>query len=448
MSLGEAVRGRVDRDGRLTAADPALLDLHRRAGGEEGGVVAIPQIAALVRLAQRLNILVSRAVVAADGDHDVDLWVRARPEADAVALSIGGWTKRPVRQVPAAAQHERDHDFLRAGADWMWETDRSLHLIDISSDDGGPGPLSELLGQPLGGLLRFIDDGSGGLPILDALAARRRFDGQVAEVRATGAAVRLAGVPLIDGNGEFSGFRGSAIHMVADPVDLPEPQRIDAFGERLGAALRDPLGRIISNADIISGQADGPLRQDYAGYANDIAQAGRHLLALIDDLADLEAIERPDFQINSVRIDLADLARRAVGLLAGRAAHRNIRLDAPEMDERLLAKGDLRRTMQILVNLIGNAVQHSPDGAMVWVRAERDDDLAVLVVADQGRGIDPANHERIFDKFERLDSTVPGGSGLGLYIARRIARTMGGNIGVDSAPGQGARFVLTLPLAS
>ncbi len=82
---------------------------------------------------------------------------------------------------------------------------------------------------------------------------------------------------------------------------------------------------------------------------------------------------------------------------------------------------------------------------MVWIRAERDGDRAVLVVADQGKGIAIADQARIFEKFERVDPSEPGGSGLGLYIARRLARAMGGDITVDSAPGQGARFTFTLP---
>src|SRR3546814_9570821 len=67
------------------------------------------------------------------------------------------------------------------------------------------------------------------------------------------------------------------------------------FGQRLDRALRQPLGRIIANADTISGQLQGPLRRDYANYASDIAAAGRHLMELVDDLADLQDIERPDF---------------------------------------------------------------------------------------------------------------------------------------------------------
>lgn len=447
--MNDAVRGRVDRDGRLIEADPALADLNARAGGELGGVVAIPQIATVARLARRLNILVSRGVVAADGDQDLDLWVRARPDGDEVALAIGGWTRSAAAQPAPAPRGEREHDFLRAGAEWLWETDATLALIGLSADEVmlGNAPHS-FLGQPLTKLFRFVETGEGELPILSALAAQRRFDGQAAELRANGQRVRLAAVPLIDGAGRFSGFRGSAVRDApAEVGDVIPRASGDAFSARLDAALRLPLGRIVASAESINAQVEGPLRRDYADYASDIATAGRHLLALVDDLVDLQAIERPDFRPEPEPLDLCDLARRATGLLAVRAADRGVRIDAPDEDESLSAVGDFRRALQILVNLIGNAVRHSPEGGMVWVRCEREDDLAVLIVADQGRGIDPAEHQRIFEKFERLAPVEPGGSGLGLYIARRLARAMGGDVDVDSAPGQGARFIFTLPVA-
>ena len=107
--------------------------------------------------------------------------------------------------------------------------------------------------------------------------------------------------------------------------------------------------------------------------------------------------------------------------------------------------GEFRRALQVLVNLIGNAVRYSPPGGMVWIRLEREGEMACVIVADQGKGIAAEDQERIFEKFGRVDPNEPGGSGLGLYIARRLARAMGGEITVDSAPGMGARFVFTLP---
>jgi signal transduction histidine kinase len=83
----------------------------------------------------------------------------------------------------------------------------------------------------------------------------------------------------------------------------------------------------------------------------------------------------------------------------------------------------------------------------VWLRTDREGDLVALIVADQGKGIALEDQPRIFEKFERVDPSEPGGTGLGLYIARRLARAMGGDVAVDSAPGQGARFTFTLPAA-
>ena len=446
------VSGRVDIHGRLIEADPALLGLHLRAGGEEGGTIAVPQIATLVRLAQRLGILISRGVIAADTDNDLDLWVRAEPEDGHVRLTIGGWTSRPPRLPAPAPQIDRETDFLRASADWLWETDAEMRLVALSaSAERVMGVMAgSVIGKPLTGLFQLFENDDQDMPLLSGLGAQRPFTGQRAMLRETGLMVELSAVPMLDGRGRFCGFRGSS--SIAQPsvkltlVEDTAPPR-DAFGERLNDALRQPLARIIDTAEIISAQNEGPLRRDYADYASDIASAGRHLLALVDDLVDLQAIERPDYRPEMEAIDLADIARRAAGLLAVRAGERGVRIDRPADNEPLPARGEFKRVLQILVNLIGNAVRYSPDAAMVWIRCEEEAGMATVVVADQGKGIEGADHERIFEKFERVDVSEPGGSGLGLYIARKLARGMGGDIMVDSAPGQGARFVLTLPLA-
>jgi signal transduction histidine kinase len=446
------VNGRVDGEGRLIAADPPLAALHERAGGMEGGMLSVPQIATLARLARRLNITVSRAAIAADGDQDLDLWVRAEPQGEEVALSITGWAGRPAGPANSSASAERETDFLRASADWIWETDDSLQITSLSSGAAaaiGRSP-SDLIGRKLTRLFRFRESEDGSLPLLAAMAEHQRFDNQIAELRA-GRKGRyiLSGVPLIDGMGRFAGFRGAAISFANAPPEtsmVPAPSSEgSAFGERLDQALRSPLNHIIDTAERLRAQSDGPLRRDYSDYAHDIAAAGRHLLSLVDDLVDLQAIERPDFIPETEALDLADIARRAAGLLAVRAADRDVRIDGPRQDESLPAKGDFTRALQVLMNLITNAIRYTPVGGQIWIRTEREGDLAAVIIADQGKGIDVEDQERIFGKFERVDATEPGGTGLGLYIARRLARAMGGDLSVDSAPGQGARFTFTLP---
>jgi len=450
---------RLDGEGRLIDAEARLFELNMRAGGTIGAPLAVPQIATLARLSQRLGIAISRNVIAADGEDDLELWVRAEPEQGGVRLEVSGWRLRPGWRAPAS-EPERDGDFFRSAADWLWETDASLRITFLSIEAGARYGFdsSTMLGQPLTRLFRLEQDEAGELPILTAVAAQARFDGQKAELRGTGRMVRLAATPRTDPGGRFAGFVGAA-HMLdqavpAGPkVDAPVPAAAvpfggfpDSFSQRLDRALRGPLGKIIANADSISAQTEGPLKPDYAEYASDIANAGRHLLGLVDDLVDLQAIERDDFDTADEPIDLADVARRAAGLLAVRAAQAEVRIDRPAMDENVPVHGEFRRALQVLVNLIGNAVRYSPQGAMVWIRLERDDTHGHVIVADQGKGIAEADQEKIFEKFGRVDPTEPGGSGLGLYIARRLARAMGGELVVDSAPGQGARFVFSLPI--
>jgi signal transduction histidine kinase len=444
------VRGLVDAAGRLVEAEQRLHDLNARAGGTLGAPLAVPQIATIARLAQRLGILVSRAVVAADGDDDVELWVRAEPDGGGVRLAITGWRTRTPWQ-PAATAQQRDGDFLRSAADWLWETDAALRLnfVTLSAGARYGFDASGLLGQPLTKLFVLGEDNEGGFPILGGLALHQGFDGQLATIRATGRRVRLSANPRTDESGAFAGFVGS-VEVLAEEArpaaDMPQADAATAaFAARLDQALRGPLDRIIANADSISAKAEGPLRQDYADYAADIATAGRHLAGLVDDLVDLQFIERPDFAVAAEAIDLADVARRAAGLLAVRANEARVRIDKPAADESLAATGEFRRALQVLVNLIGNAVRYSPPEGMVWIRIEREAGLCAVIVADQGKGIAAEDQKRIFEKFERVDPREPGGSGLGLYIARRLARAMGGDVTVDSAPGQGARFVFTLP---
>ncbi len=450
------VQGVVDRDGRLTEAEPRLLALQHAAGGELGDILVVPALASLARLARTLGVLVSRGVVVAEGDDDLDLWVRAQADGDVVQLSIGDWNVRIKPAPDPALAAERTRDFARLEADGAWACDAQFRLVTI---DAGLAafvgqPESGLIGQSFTRLFKLAEDERGDWPLVSALSARTSFTGQHAELRAPDhIALTLYGEPRTDGEGQFAGYAGGyafedkSLALVPVPTDVPVAAPDAARAREFEYALRAPLSRIIANADEIGSRTDGPLRQDYADYARDISTAGRHLLGLVDDLADVRSVEDAGFSVEPDAIDLADVARKAAGLLAVRASDKRVRIDGPQSDETLPARGDFRRVLQILVNLIGNAVRYSPEGSNVWVRSEEEGDLSAIIVADQGKGIAPEDHDRIFDKFERVDPNEPGGSGLGLYISRRLARAMGGDITVDSAPGMGARFILTLPNA-
>jgi hypothetical protein len=445
------IRGRIDRSGALVSADAPLLRLQQRAGAGLDKPLALPHLARLVALAQRLNRDISRPLYAADDHSDIHALVRIIPDAKGVSLEISDWRTRPVTQpqVPAIA------DSTAVPQSWTWECDQHLRIVALRAAVDAPPIPEGWEGRSLSELFELQPDEDGRFPVLRALARQSRFDGQ--RVQAAGTTMTLSGDALFDATGRFTGFRGLAVAAdtpsieplagatLVDPAFGSLPLSDPQFGRRIDGALRGPLSRIIATAETISGQFDGPIRADYARYAGDIAHAGRHLLGLVDDLADLQNIERPGFKAARDEIDLGDLARRAVGLLGMKAEEKGIRIDAPRTDDRAPATGEFRRVLQVLLNLLGNAIRYSPDNSQIWIRVDREGDRAMVTVADQGQGIDAEQQAVVFEKFERLGRTDSGGSGLGLYIARRLARAMDGDLTVDSAPGQGARFTLSVP---
>lgn len=450
------VRGRIDRAGALVSADAPLLRLQQRAGSGIGKPLALPHLARLVALAQRLQRDVSRPLYAADDHSDIHALVRVAPDEEGANLEISDWRTGATvaSQMPGIA------DLTAGPRSWSWECDQHLRVVALREGAGAPAVPDDWEGRSLSELFELQPDGEGRFPVLRALAGQSVFDGQKVRADSDGAriAMVLTGEPLFDATGRFTGFRGAAA-IDADPEANAAPDEVapvdpafgslplsdPQFGRRIDGALRGPLSRIIATAETISGQFDGPIRADYARYAGDIAHAGRHLLGLVDDLADLQNIERPGFKAAADEIDLGDLARRAVGLLGMKAEEKGIRIDAPKTDDKMPATGEFRRVLQVLLNLLGNAIRYSPDNSQIWIRVDRDGDRAMVTVADQGQGIDAEQQAVVFEKFERLGRTDSGGSGLGLYIARRLARAMDGELTVESAPGQGARFTLSLP---
>jgi signal transduction histidine kinase len=210
----------------------------------------------------------------------------------------------------------------------------------------------------------------------------------------------------------------------------------------LDELLRLPLDRIVTEAQQIAQRSEGPLRSDYAAYASDIMAASRHLLDVLHSMSAGAREEKSPQE--ETRIDLVALALEAAGLVQAQATDADVSLEL-EGETSLPSHGDPRAVTQILVNLIGNAVRYSPTQGTVRITASRGQ-RANICVADEGPGVAPTDRQRIFEPFEQAASSN-GGAGLGLAISRRLARSMGGDILLDSLPGQGARFTLSLPLA-
>jgi signal transduction histidine kinase len=431
-----AVSGRVDRSGRLIAADPELEALQRGAGSEIGQMLALPQVAAVAQLARKLGTSVGRPAVAASAENDIELWVNARPEGDDIALSLEGWTVRPAAGPRLASILGGGSEAANASAQNEWATDEELRIISLSSEFAAllGIELAEAAGAPLTRILRLEEDTNGDMPLLTALAARRGFSGQRARSRSDEAClVLVSGEVVTAADGIFAGFRGTAES--EKQATAAVTTRTPGFDQALDELLRSPIDRIIESAEKIVARSDGPLRSDYANYGNDIASAARHLLSVLRSMSEDPA------QVHGL-VDLAALAREAVIMIESSAEDRVVHIEV-ERSEALRARGQERAVIQILVNLIVNAIRHSPEESTVSLSFGRTAGTASVTVSDQGPGIAAGDEQRIFERFERAQ-TKEAGAGLGLAISRRLARSMGGDVTLDSAPGEGARFTLTL----
>lgn len=453
MSASGPFSATARTDGRdwLIEAEEPIAGLQLRNGGELPGAIVTPALLEMVRKARSYGFKLARAIDARDEGERISAWVEVEPDpaGDGCRIALSDWHSEPAPEPAMHAERERQVAMARQLAELTARLGPRQELLTANSDCA---ELQALVARMNAGL---------GQPWTDFVELEGAQHHQPVHWRLLdGARLRLLGsdrdwrallVPLGQGSGGLQGFE---LYLGAEQP-LPEPApatsepatrvRSPGIGRDIAPVLRQPVSRIIANAETIRTQMAGPLAEEYAAYAADIASAGEHLLALIDDLTTLELVEDEEFSPAPDKIDVADVARRAVGILGVRARERGITVDAPKDGETAPAIGEFRRVLQILLNLLGNAIRYTPEGSEVWLRVEQDNGRTRVIVADQGEGLDEAQQDRVFRKFERLGRSGDGGSGLGLYISRRLAEAMGGTLTVESARGQGARFILELP---
>jgi PAS domain S-box-containing protein len=220
--------------------------------------------------------------------------------------------------------------------------------------------------------------------------------------------------------------------------------------------IRTPMNGILGMTSLLS---DTDLSAEQKTYAHAIERSARTLLTLIDEILDFSKIEADKLQLNSAPLALDECVQGVVELLAPKAYEKGIDVAwavDPALPRPLL--GDEVRVRQIVTNLLGNAIKFT-DGGGVLVTvgksrttkppSEKDDLEVAIAVEDTGMGIAPETLPSLFSEFEQAEDAVrrrQGGTGLGLAISRRLARAMGGDIGVVSAPGCGSTFTATLRL--
>jgi signal transduction histidine kinase len=220
------------------------------------------------------------------------------------------------------------------------------------------------------------------------------------------------------------------------------------FLANMSHELRTPLNVIIGFSEVLESQAFGPLNAKQAEYVGDVLASGRHLLSLINDILDLAKAEAGRMELQTGEIDLGVTLAAVLERFRDEAGRRGVRM---QLDFGLglgRIEADETKLIQALSHLVSNALKFTSDGGEVWLRTVPETDHVEISVRDTGRGIAPADRERIFEAFAHGDdsATTEQGSGLGLALARRYAELHGGSLEVRSDLGSGATFILRLPV--
>jgi two-component system cell cycle sensor histidine kinase PleC len=222
------------------------------------------------------------------------------------------------------------------------------------------------------------------------------------------------------------------------------------FLANMSHELRTPLNAIIGFADLMDRKTFGPMGNDrYAEYVQHISTSGSHLLSIINDILDLAKAEANKLSVDERDTDIAAMARQCVQMCEPKAGERSITIVVNSFAASVTALVDPKLLLQVLLNLVSNAVKFShPGGAVTIAIHQAQDTSLVIAVCDQGIGIAQEDIARVMRPFEQVENSYArqnGGTGLGLPLSVKLAELHGGSLSIASEAGVGTTATLILP---
>jgi len=313
---------------------------------------------------------------------------------------------------------------------------RSLRLADLTKHPGRVGfppnhpPMRSFLGVPIIGRRGVLGD----LYLTEKIGGNEftEQDEHLATLLASKAAAAIENAKLHEESARL----------------LEEVQQLHRSRERFFAMvnheLRNSLAAVYGWAEMLVRRKD-PQSVPRAAY--EVLDSAEGAIGLINDLLDLSRLDEDRLKPVIVEVDCGGVIRHAVNRLTPAADAKGVRVHATIPDRSPICRTDPHRVEQILVNLLGNAIRHSPTGGSVRVSLGDGERRVTFMIEDEGPGIPTADVERIFDIYQTKAVEEGQGSGLGLPLSRRLARLLGGELRAVPRPGVGGCFVLELPIA-
>jgi two-component system phosphate regulon sensor histidine kinase PhoR len=480
----EIVQARIEGTGAATRysttlKNPAMyvaLPITGDAGGITGYVrVAIPLTALDDRLAHLRNIVIMGALIAAvlalilgyeaarfvtrplvslnevvraiaAGDHSRRIRVHGSDEIGQLAMSVNMMADQLADRLSAIA---RERNRLLAILSGMVEG-----VIAVDQEDKVVH-----INQAAGRLLNIDPSGSVGKKIWEATRIRevsdtilrakkegRQINYSLKQPAGYGdTTVEMYASPMLDEKGGIAG----AVMLLHDVTELKRLESVRRdFASNAAHELKTPLAAIRGMVETILGDESMDPEQ-HRKFLSKIGNQTIRLSSIVADLLTLSSIESRTETFRREPVDLCQAAKDSLKAFAPAAEAKKLKIESEIPDSPVMVLGDMEALQQIIGNLLDNAIKYTPSDGHVSLRIAVEKDKALVEVQDTGIGIEPKEQERIFERFYRVDkgrSREMGGTGLGLAIVKHLTLALEGDVSVESFPGKGSTFRVSLPL--
>ncbi|MEQ8665506.1 MAG: ATP-binding protein [Rhodospirillales bacterium] len=357
--------------------------------------------------------------------------------------------------------------FAESTSDWFWESDPDGRLtwLSVPEDVGSARVLGDMVGRTRPEIVGADNDPDIWWSYEAAIEERRDivgFEYPFRDEEGTLHYVRIDGRPVFDDDGTFTGYLGAGKDVTRQKRVLSELQdsileatrASDAKSRFLATVsheFRTPLNAIIGFSELMRAEVFGPVGQPvYKEYVEDIASSGNHMMELVNDVLDVTTIESGKRDIVIEQVDLRDIVELCKRKVASAFPDSGVTVKINVGDEVASIQSDQRAVMQIILNLMSNAVKFSDKTGEVRVDVRRQDHLVLIDVEDQGIGIPEDLIAGVIEPFSQSHGNphlAAKGTGLGLSIVNGLVEELHGTLEIHSVVGVGSRFTVKLPLA-